>query len=73
VYAGPCETTDLSQDIGKTCSKVVEDRGGEVVLLVGETFSEFDSYVLVRAGDSGWLVVRTAAVPYPDDDGTLPF
>jgi hypothetical protein len=73
VYVGPCETTDLSQDIGKTCSKVAEDRGGEMVLLVGETFSEFDTYILVRRGDSGWLVVRTADVPYPDDDGTLPF
>lgn len=70
-YIGPCEQAEPA-DVGKYCSAVVEDRGDEVVVSVGQVFSEFDSYLLVRLGAGGWLVVKSADYPYPDD-GPPPF
>lgn len=70
-FAGLCEEAELA-DIGKYCYAIVEDRGAEVVAVVGQVYSEFEAYLLVRLGDSGWLVVDNADYPYTAD-GTLPF
>lgn len=70
--SGDCADAELPQDVGKYCYRVVDDRGGEVVVMVGITFSEFESYLLVRQSD-GWAVVQAADVPFPDDTGELPF
>lgn len=59
-YAGDCVSASLDTDIGKYCSRVVADRGTEVVYEIGPTFSEFTTYLLVRQEVSGWVVAETA-------------
>lgn len=73
-YAGPCEETQLPDDAGQYCSRLVEERDGAVVAMVGPAFSEFTAYLLIQRTDRGWVVVRTADVPGPDQqDPGLPF
>ena len=57
----------MPEDVGSYCSAVSSDRGTAVVLMLGQAFSEFDSWVLVERGPNGWLVVQEADMPAPDD------
>ena len=66
-YAGPCSEASLPEDSGRYCSNISEDRGTTVVLMLGPTFSEFDSWILVQRGPNGWLVVKQADMAAPDD------
>jgi hypothetical protein len=73
-YAGPCEGTELPDDVGRYCSRVVEERETAVVVMIGPTFSEFTVYLLIERTDRGWTVVRSADVPGPGEpDPGLPF
>jgi hypothetical protein len=76
VYAGPCADTSLSEDVGKYCSTVLEDRGATLVAIVGPTFSEYTDFLLIEQTGNGWIVKRAAGVPPPDEAGgdwQLPF
>lgn len=72
-YAGPCEQVTADQ-ANQYCSAVVEDRGTEVVLMIGPTFTEYEQYLLLEQTESGWLVTQVADLPPHDEDGgELPF
>jgi hypothetical protein len=74
VYAGDCSHTRSPQDLGKVCTKLVEERNGVRAYLVGQTFSEFRRWIFIEDGPDGWVVARTApmdtranpvSVPWP--------
>lgn len=60
VYAGDCDTTNIETDVGKVCSRLVEDRGDSAVYAIGLTFSEFGEWVLLVKVDDLWQVGKTA-------------
>jgi hypothetical protein len=59
-YAGDCAATSLDTDVGKVCSSQYSAAGADVVYIVGPTFSEFTTYLLVSEEASGWYVADTA-------------
>jgi hypothetical protein len=76
VYAGDCSHTRSPQDIGKTCTKLVEERGAVRAYLVGQTFSEFRHWIFLEQGPYGWEVVGSVgfdshgspnAIPWPPE------
>ena len=73
-YAGACDDTDRS-DLGQYCSAIFEDRDAAVVVKIGPAGSEYDSWLLVKRSDDGWLVVRKADMPAPggQTEETPPF
>ena len=75
VYAGDCAATRSPDDIGKICSKLVDERGTLRAYLIGRTFSEFSTWVFVEQSATGWSVVGTSpldffaaavAIPWPN-------
>jgi hypothetical protein len=72
-YAGLCETTRSPDDIGKVCSRLIEDRGAIEAHLIGRTFSEFSTWVFLSERDSGWSVVATEPLDFLDSTGTVPW
>src|SRR5206468_3560503 len=60
VYAGDRSRARSPQDLGKTCTKLVEERGPVRAYLVGQTFSEFRRWLFLENGDYGWEVIATA-------------
>ncbi|MGQ0616868.1 MAG: hypothetical protein ACT4PW_07725 [Acidimicrobiia bacterium] len=61
-YAGDCSGTDLGSDVGAYCSVLERESGPDRVYKVGPTFSEFTTWVVVRAVEDGWSVVGSASV-----------
>jgi zinc-ribbon domain len=55
-YAGDCESTNVETDAGKYCSKLWEDRGDSAIYVIGLTFSEFDTWLLLEKTDGDWAV-----------------
>ena len=47
-YAGDCRDTNLTEDAGKYCSVMHEDRGATRIYETGPTFSEFDTWLLLQ-------------------------
>lgn len=69
VFAGDCASAISPQDLGKTCSKFVEQSGNRRAYLIGRTFSEFTTWVFVEQTAAGWRFVATA--PLDDTASTL--
>lgn len=72
-YAGLCEETRSPDDIGKVCSKPIEQRGSIQAHLIGRTFSEFDTWVFVTPRDAGWTVIGTEKLDFFDTTGAIPW
>jgi hypothetical protein len=60
VYAGDCSHTRSPEDLGKTCTKLYEERGTVRAYLVGQTFSEFRRWLFLQNGPDGWVIIATA-------------
>jgi hypothetical protein len=63
-YAGDCGATVSPADIGKVCSRLVEERGNVQAYLVGRTFSEFSRWTFVVRTDRGWQTVAEAPLNF---------
>ena len=72
-YAGDCGGTTLSQDVGKHCSVLHEDRGVTRVYATGPTFSEFDTWLLLQQRADGWAVADTASAGSLDKPNPPPW
>lgn len=72
-YAGPCDQTRSPDDIGKVCSKLIEQRGALRAYLIGRTFSEFSTWVFVTPRDAGWAVLGTEDLDFHDLTGSIPW
>ena len=64
MYAGDCSATVSPRDIGKTCSKLGDERGDLRAYLIGRTFSEFSRWVFVRRDRDGWRTAGTAPLDF---------
>lgn len=72
-YAGDCAFADASTDIGMYCSILYEDRGFQAIYLLGLTFSEADTWVLVgQYEDGSWLVIDEMPLVYDAWGDLLP-
>jgi len=65
-YAGDCATTNVETDVGKYCSTLWEDRGDSAVYVIGLTFSEYDTWLLLELVDGDWVVTDWAEVVAED-------
>jgi hypothetical protein len=72
-YAGLCEQSRSPEDIGKVCSKLIEQRGELQAHLIGRTFSEFSTWVFVTPRDGGWAVLGTEDLDFHDMTGSIPW
>lgn len=55
VYVGDCTATISPRDLGRYCSRLVDERAGVRAYLVGRTFSEFSRWMFVApTEDGGW-------------------
>ncbi len=72
-FAGLCEQTRSPDDIGKVCSRLIEERDGLQAHLIGRTFSEFSTWVFVSQRDGGWTIVATTPLDFHDVTGTVPW
>jgi len=72
-YAGACEQTRSPDDIGKMCSRFVDDRGAVQAYLIGRTFSEFSTWVFLQQRDGGWSVLATAQLDFNDVTMKIPW
>lgn len=72
-YAGACEDTVSPRDIGKVCSRFIEQRGSVRAYLTGRTFSEFNTWVFVAQTSAGWEVRGTAPLDFQDMTMTIPW
>lgn len=62
VYAGDCADAVSPRDLGRICSRLVEEKAEARAYLVGRTFSEFSTWVFVApVPPDGWRVA--ASVP----------
>ncbi len=73
VYAGDCAGTRSPQDIGKVCSKLVDERDGIRAYLTGRTFSEFSTWVFVEQTAAGWQVAGTAPLDFFSQSLEIPW
>ncbi len=64
VYAGDCASTRSPQDVGKICSKFVDERNDMRAYLAGRTFSEFSRWVFVEQIPAGWQVAGVAPLDF---------
>jgi hypothetical protein len=72
-YAGDCASTRSPQDVGKVCSKFIEERAGVRAYLIGRTFSEFSTWVFVEQTTAGWTVKAVTPLDFFDTSGTIPW
>lgn len=72
-FAGDCATTRSPDDIGKVCSKFIEERGTLRAYLIGRTFSEFSTWVFVEQGAAGWTVADTEPLDFFATDFSIPW
>jgi hypothetical protein len=73
VYAGVCEQTRSPEDIGKMCSKLIDQRGSTQAHLVGRTFGEFGYWVFVDQRTNNWVVVTSTPLDFLDVTMTIPW
>jgi hypothetical protein len=73
IYAGPCEQTRSPEDIGKICSRFIEERNGVQAFLTGRTFSEFSTWVFVTQEAAVWTVIGSAPLDFFDTTMTIPW
>ena len=64
VYAGDCAATRSPADLGKVCSKLVEERESQRAYLTGRTFSEFSEWVFVEQTAGGWVLAGSAPLDF---------
>ena len=72
-YAGLCEQTSSPADIGKICSRLIDERGSVQAHLIGRTFSEFTTWVFVAEGAGGWSVVASEPLDFHDMTMAIPW
>lgn len=72
-YAGDCAATRSPQDVGKTCSKLIEERNGVRAYLTGRTFSEFSTWIFVEQTTSGWLAAGTTPLDFSATSMEIPW
>lgn len=72
-YAGDCGSTRSPDDIGKVCSKFIDERGTLRAYLTGRTFSEFNTWVFVQQGAGGWSVANTEPLDFFATDFSIPW
>jgi hypothetical protein len=63
-YAGDCAAARSPQDVGKTCSKLIEERDGVRAYLTGRTFSEFSTWIFVEQTSTGWQSLGTEPLDF---------
>jgi hypothetical protein len=73
LYAGDCADTVSPRDLGKVCSRLVEQRGGVRAYLVGRTFSEFSAWLFVAGVGDGWQVLGEAPLRFHSDAIDIPW
>ncbi len=64
-FAGTCNTADPVADAGSYCTQLVDDRDALQVHWIGPVGSEPDTWLLVAAGQYGWVVLEWAPVDDP--------
>lgn len=72
-YAGACTDAISPRDVGKVCSRFVEQRGSVRAYLTGRTFSEFTTWVFVAQTGAGWDVRGAAPLDFNDLSLTIPW
>jgi len=72
-YAGDCDATASPRDLGKACSRLVEERGGVRAYLVGRTFSEFTTWLFVGEDGGRWSVVRETPLCFECESIEIPW
>ena len=72
-YAGDCASTRSPDDIGKVCSKLIEEKGGLKAYLIGRTFSEFSTWVFVNQTSAGFVAAGSEALDFFDTTGAVPW
>lgn len=73
VYAGDCAATRSPDDVGKICSKLIDQKGDQRAYLIGRTFSEFNTWTFVQQTASGWQVTATTPLDFMDMSDTVPW
>ena len=72
-YVGDCAATVSPRDLGKVCSKLIDQRGSLRAYLIGRTFSEFSTWVFIEPAGDGWTVVATTPLDFFDLSDTIPW
>lgn len=72
-YAGDCAATISPRDIGKTCSRFVEEQNGVRAYMTGRTFSEYSTWVFVSHAGGAWRLKSAAALDFFDMSDTIPW
>ncbi len=72
-YAGDCAATRSPEDVGKVCSKLVEEQGGARAYLIGRTFSEFNTWVFVQQNTAGWRLNGAAPLDFHSTNIEIPW
>lgn len=72
-YAGDCAATVSPRDIGKVCSRLVEERDGVRAYLLGRTFSEFTTWVFVGSTGTAFTVVSEAPLCFECQSLEIPW
>ena len=72
-YAGDCARTESPRDIGRVCSRLVDERDGQQAFLVGRAFSEFSRWLFLEETRDGWRLVEEAPLDLASDTGEVPW
>jgi hypothetical protein len=72
-YAGICEAARSPEDIGKVCSRFVAEQGGFRAYLIGQTFSEYTTWVFIRSVGRQWEFVRSAPLAFSASLSDVPW
>lgn len=73
LYAGDCGQTVSPRDLGKVCSRLVDERGGVRAYLVGRTFSEFNTWLFVARSGDGWQTVGEVPLRFESESIDIPW
>jgi hypothetical protein len=73
VYAGDCAETVSPRDLGKVCSRLVEERAGVRAYLVGRTFSEFTDWLFVARSGDAWQTIGGAPLRFYSESIDIPW
>lgn len=73
VYAGDCAAARSPDDLGKVCSRLIDERNGLRAYLAGRTFSEFSTWVFVEQTTGGWRVAGTAPLDFSATSIEIPW
>ncbi|MGI8553203.1 MAG: hypothetical protein ACR2PL_20820 [Dehalococcoidia bacterium] len=72
-YAGDCAATRSPQDLGKLCTRFLQQRGSLYAYLAGRTFSEFSIWIFVSQSEGAWTVVTTVPLANTGPSDTIPW